>query len=200
MVLVVVAGSKLAVAKKTEKRRKKKKSQLVIRGRKAPPIRAESEPTNIFWPDRIDHVTAIAMKGMTDEEMASVMGVSPALLDSWRKFYPEFNKAIEDGRTLPDQQVIAALHKNAVGYEREVDVVVRGRRGAVVLQTKQYYPGETAAQRYWLNNRQPANWKERSDHAIGGKGPKEPLHIKAETKLDVINSILNMITPQPDGR
>jgi hypothetical protein len=192
------------VAKKTRKKSEKKKrttgSKLIIRGRKTPPVRAVPEGGNIFWPDRIDHVKAIAMRGLDDSEMAVMMGVSDGLMESWRKYYPEFNKAIEEGRALPDQEVIAALHRNAVGYEREQDVVVRGRKGAMVLTTKVYYPGETAAQRYWLNNRQPKNWKERHDHAIGGKGPDQPVHLKAETKVDVINSILNMITPQPDGR
>ena len=157
--MVVVAGNEsgAAVAKQKHKTRKKKKHQLIIRARKTPPIRQSDEPVNIFWPDRIDHVKAIAMRGLDDSEMAVMMGVSDKLIESWRKFYPEFNKAIEDGRALPDQEVIAALHKNAVGYEREQDVVVRGRRGAQILTTKVYYPGETAAQRYWLNNRQPKN-------------------------------------------
>lgn len=131
--------------------------------------------------------------------MAVMLGVSPALFDSWRKFYPEFNRAVEDGRALPDQEVIAALHKNAVGYEREQDVVVKTRRGAQIVTTKVFYPGETAAQRYWLNNRVPKYWRDRQEHAIGGQGKENPVHIKSESKTEIINSLLNMIVPRPDS-
>jgi hypothetical protein len=186
------------VAKKTRRRRKNRRD-VIIRGKKTPPIKSPEDPVNIFWPDRVDHVKAIAARGMDDTEMAVMMGVSPALLESWRKFYPEFNKAIEDGRALPDQEVIAALHKNAVGYERDTDVVVRTRRGAQIVTAKVFYPGETAAQRYWLNNRVPKYWRDRQEHAIGGQGKDNPVHLKSETKLDVINSIINMIAPRPDS-
>ena len=157
------------------------------------------EPTNIFWPDRIDHVRAIAARGLSDDEMAVMLGVSEKLFDSWRRFYPEFNKAVEDGRTDPDMQVLAALHKNAIGYERDEDVVVKTRRGAQIVTVKQFYPGETSAQRYWLNNRMPKYWKDRQEHAVGGADPKNPIHIKSETKDEVINSLLNLIVPRPDG-
>lgn len=187
------------MATKTKKRSKKSKAPM-IRAKRSVVVR---KPTpnpegNIFWPDRVDHVKAIAARGLTDDEMAVMMGVSESLLDSWKKFYPEFNKAIEEGRTLPDQQVIEALHRNAVGYTRTTDVVVRGRKGAEVIEAEIYYPGETAAQRYWLNNRQPKNWKERQAHDVQSKSANVHAHVTAESKQHVINSIINLITPQPD--
>lgn len=156
-------------------------------------------PVTIYWPDRIDHVKAIAMRGLSDAEMAAVMGVSDVLFDSWKAFYPAFAKAIDDGRTLPDAQVIAALHKNAIGYDYETDEVVRTRKGAQVVTVKKHFPAETAAQKFWLSNRAPAHWNVPQVHAIGGRGKENPLHVSQETKLMVMHSILNMITPRPDG-
>ena len=188
-----------AVKTKTIKRQKKSHA-LVIRGKKSVPKAAAVAPA-IFWPDRIDHVKAIAMRGLADNEMASILGVSEPLLNSWRKYYPEFNQAIEDGRSLPDQQVLAALHANAIGYERDQDVVVRTRRGSEIVTAKVFYPGETAAQRYWLNNRAPKYWKDRSSHDVSSKNLNLNANaaVKPETKDQVINSIINLITPQPDS-
>jgi len=187
-------GEKSAVARKTRKViRKTRTTAREIRARGIP----SSVPEQIFWPDRIDHVKAIAMRGVTDAEMAALMGVSPTLLESWKNYYPTLSKAIEEGRTFADAQVVAALHSNAIGYERESDEVVRTRRGAEVVTIKKFYPGETAAQKYWLQNRKPLEWdRATSVHVSTPKG--QSIHVKMETKNDVINSILNMIQPRPD--
>jgi hypothetical protein len=131
--------------------------------------------------------------------MASMLGISDSLMASWKAYYPTFAKAIDDGRTVADAKVVAALYNNAVGYEHESDEVVRTRRGAEVVTVKRYYPGETTAQKYWLNNRQPMNWGDKvqvgGDRSPGAK----PIGVKNETKEDIINSLLNLVTPRPDG-
>ena len=130
--------------------------------------------------------------------MAIFLGVTPQLYESWKQYYPRFEKAIEDGHTTADAQVVAALFKNAIGYNYTDDVVVRGRRGAMVLQTKRHMPAETNAQKFWLSNRAPSRWN--AGQTISHTSPKgSPVLVKQETKLEVINSILSMIVPQPDG-
>jgi hypothetical protein len=156
-------------------------------------------PDTIFWPDRVDHIKAIALRGYSDAEMAAVLGVSEQLLDSWKAYYPNFAKAIDEGRTHADAQVVAALHANAIGYERDVDEVVRTRKGAQVVTVSKYYPGDTSAQKFWLQNRQKEHWNAAQNVAIGGRGKDNPIHIDQETKAMVIHSILNLITPRPDN-
>lgn len=153
----------------------------------------------IYWPDHIDEVQAIAMTGMTDEEMAMALGVKPKLWESWKAFYPGFAEAIDRGRTKADAQVVAALHANAVGYEYEADEIVRTKRGATVLTvTKKFLP-ETGAQKFWLQNRKP-EWRAGQMLNIGGQRDGKPADaVQQETKAMVISSILNMIKPMPDG-
>lgn len=158
----------------------------------APPV---SGSRLVFLPDHLDQVRAIAMRGLSDDEMAAVFGIDPGLIESWRQFYPSFDEAIQEGRTNADANVVAALYQNAVGYERDVDEVVKTRRGAEVVTVKKFYPGETNAQKYWLNNRQPTNWGDKVQ--LGGdrsKGAK-PIGVRQETKDEVIASILNLISP-----
>lgn len=153
---------------------------------------------SIYWPDHIDEVAAIAGRGLTDEEMAIFLGVTPELYESWQAYYPRFADAIEQGRTKADVQVVAALFKNAVGYDYESDVVVRGRKGAMVLKATVHVPAETNAQKFWLTNRAPARWN--NGQTVSHTSPKgSPVLVKQETKQEVIHSILNMIEPQPDG-
>jgi hypothetical protein len=183
-VRVMVKKSRRAVALETRKAGLQNKNTPV--------------PASIFWPDRIDHVKAIAMRGLDDDEMAFMMGVTPELLESWKSYYPSFAEAIEEGRTQADAQVVAALHSNAVGYEYETDEVVKTRRGAQVLRVTKRVPGETAAQKFWLQNRQPKHWNTAAAVNLGGqKG--NPIQVDVETKQQVIHSILNLIHPRPDS-
>jgi hypothetical protein len=156
------------------------------------------DPADIYWPDRIDYVRAVAARGLTDTEMAAFLNVPASLLDSWKAYYPLFAEAIEEGRSQADIEVIQALHKNAVGFEYETDEVIRTRRGAEVITAKRFMPPDTNAQKYWLTNRSPA-WRVAQNVNLGGQRGGEPIKVDTETKMMVIHSILNMITPRPDG-
>jgi hypothetical protein len=160
--------------------------------------RLPTKTESVFWPDHVDEVKAIAMSGCTDDEMAALMNISENLMQSWKAYYPRFAKAIDDGRTHADARVVAALHANAVGYEYETDEVVKTRRGADVVTVRKRFLPETAAQKFWLQNRDPARWNHAAQLTVGGK-KDAPIGVKVEGKLDVIHSILNLITPRPDG-
>lgn len=153
----------------------------------------------IYWPDHIDEIKAIACTGMTDAEMAQALGLRPELLESWKQYYPLFAKAIEDGRTNADAAVVAALYKNAIGYEYEADEIVRTRKGAQILTVKKVLLGETGAQKFWLTNRKP-EWRAGQMLNVGGQRDGKPSDaVQQETKAMVIHSILNLIKPQPDN-
>lgn len=153
----------------------------------------------IYWPDHISEIRAIAMTGMTDDEMARAIGIKPELLESWKQYYPLFAKAIDDGRTNADAEVVAALHANAIGFEYDSDEIVRTRRGAQIMTvTKKFLP-ETGAQKFWLANRK-AEWRAGQMVNVGGQRDGRPSDaVQHETKMMVIHSILNLIRPQPDN-
>lgn len=153
----------------------------------------------IYWPDHIDEVRAIAMTGMTDEEMAIALGVKPELWESWKQYYPSFMEAIDEGRTRADAQVVKALFNNAVGFDYDAEEVVKTRHGGeIVSVTKRSLP-DTNAQKFWLTNRS-SQWRQSQNLNVGGQRDGKPADaISVETKQQVIHSILNLITPRPDG-
>lgn len=190
-------------SKRQNTRKKQKRTTARISFKQAKPKPAVPVVTSqIYWPDRIDYVKAVAARGLSDVEMAEYLGISADLLDSWKVYYPLLNKAIEEGRSQADVEVVAALHKNAVGYDYETDEVVRGRGRADVVTVTKHVPGDTNAQKFWLMNRSSA-WRAGQQHAVGLGGrsdaPAIGVKVDAETKMMVIHSILNMITPRPDG-
>ena len=150
----------------------------------------------VFLPDHLDQVTAIAMRGSTDAEMAAIFGIPDDLITKWRAFYPSFELAIQKGRTRADVGVVKALYQNATGFSYEEDAVTKD---GDVITVKKFQRPDTVAQKYWLNNRQSDNWGEK--HQVGGdRSPgAKPIGINDESKKDLISSILGLIKPKPDG-
>jgi hypothetical protein len=148
----------------------------------------------IFLPDHLEQVRAIAMRGLTDDEMAGVFGIAPGLIQAWKKFYPTFRDAIDQGRTHADAKVVEALYKNATGYTIERDIVTKTGN---VVSVQVPILAETAAQRFWLTNRS-RHWSEKSHHEHSGKDGAPSIGVKTETKTDIVNSILNLIKPKED--
>jgi hypothetical protein len=186
------------MARRTRIPKRKLKHKVRVNLQQAPKVPKEVVASEVYWPDRIDYVKAIAARGLNDDEMAAYLGVSPALFDSWKAYYPLLSRAIDEGRTKADAEVVAALHKTAVGYDYDTQEVVRGRGGSMVLDVTKHVPGDVQAQKFWLSNRS-SHWNAGQNLNVGGQGRDKPLHVSAETKVHVIHSILNMITPRPDG-
>ena len=144
------------------------------------------------------------MQGCTDDEIAFSFGLNPKIIKAWRKIYPDFDKAIEEGRTVADLQVIEALHKRAVGLTRRYDIakpVGRGKQASleVVTLEEEILP-ETNAIKMWLQNRDPERWNRAAKHLqLSGKKGEPPIGVKHETKRELMASILSLIQPKPDG-
>ena len=158
-----------------------------------------------FLPSMPDVVKAIAMQGCTDDELAWSFGLSPSIIQGWRKMYPSFDKAIIEGRTIADLQVIEALHKRAIGFTRTFDVAKPVGRGQdatleVVTLEEEVVP-ETSAIKMWLQNRDPERWNRAGTNlkVSGNKSDPTPIGVKQESKMELMSSILSLIQPKPDG-
>ena len=154
-----------------------------------------------FLPAAPDIVKVIAMQGSTDSEIALMMGLDPKIVKAWREMYPDFDKAIEEGRTAADLEVLEALHKKAVGYEYEKTVVLKSKNGDRLEDITFRVEPETNAIKYWLSNRDPKRWSDRRHMQVTGKQDEPALAfgVKHESKVELISSILGLIQPKPDG-
>jgi hypothetical protein len=153
-------------------------------------------PGRAFLPDDEMQVRLIASKGATDGEIEQMFLLAPGTIAAWRERYPSFDKALLEGRAKPDADVLFALYKNACGYEFTEEAAVGGR-SPCVLPVKRHARGSFDAQRYWLRMRRPEEYNIPDSHQHSGPGGG-PIGIKAETRDELIASILGMIQPTPD--
>lgn len=175
--------------------------------RKAPDTKRKKfdrtvEPSNrggVFLPDNLQLVRMIAMKGATDDEIAETFGISKDMFQRWRRTYPSMEKALDAGRRKVDSDVVVSLYKQTQGYSYTEETTA-GKDGHVV-EVRKYARPETDACKYWLNNRQPEEWRSATVHTGGrGKdGADLPIGVKVETRNEIIEGILALIVPKPDG-
>ena len=133
-------------------------------------------------PDELVRVESWRRQGLTEEDVAGRLHVSPATLRRWRKGNPDLDRALRADRELTDSQVESALLKKALGYEsleRKVETNAKGERKEVET-IKQVGP-DMSAITLWLKKRRPERW---GDEAPNGPRPENNLLDLLEGDLD----------------
>lgn len=105
-----------------------------------------------------------ARDGLTDEQIASNMGISRSTLNVWKDKFSDISDTLKKGKEIVDREVENALLKRALGYEY-VETKTKTEGGFVTeitTTTKQVVPDVTA-QIFWLKNRKPETWKDKRD-------------------------------------
>lgn len=153
-------------------------------------------PSGLYLPNEEQLVRMLAARGAGDEEIEDLAMIPRGTLGRWREVYPGLDKAIEEGRTRPDANVLFAAYRNAVGYEYVEEQAVGGR-DPTVLTVKRIRHGSHEAQKYWLNNRQKQNWRQASSSEVSGPNGG-PIGVKHETRNQLIDAILSLVVGKPD--
>ena len=156
------------------------------------PPKAPKEAT--FLPNEEHLVRMLAARGATDSEMDELCGVPKGTVAKWRKIYPGFDAALDEGRTKVDGNVLFALYRNSIGYDYEEDQAVGGKVPEVLRVTR-YHPAEFNAQKFWLTNRRKQEWKARESHEHSGPDG-QPIPIDSRNGL--IDAIVAMVQPKAD--
>ncbi len=160
-------------------------------------LRAEGQ--RLFLPDHLDQVRAIAMRGISEKEMSEVFDIHPRQIQEWKRQFPTFKNAVEQGYTDADAAVLSAVYQSAVGYTHEEEKIFQWDGDIIRADTVKHYKPDMAAAKLWLTNRQREHWKDRQQVGVnGGVDDNAPIGIRDETKLEVISSILALVQPKPD--
>lgn len=120
-------------------------------------------------PDKLILLEAWARDGLTDEQIATKMGICRDTLIQWKKKYPDISDTLKRGKDVIDIQVENALLKRALGYEYE-EVSEKYEMGILVEKKvikKQVVP-DTTAQIFWLKNRKPDEWRDKREVDVEG--------------------------------
>lgn len=125
-------------------------------------------------------IEAWARNGLTEDQIATNMGIVRSTLSEWKKNFSDISDALKRGKEVVDIQVENALLKRALGYkftettkERTVvyDTATGEEIGSNMVVTKEVIKEvqpDTTAQIFWLKNRKPEMWRDKRDVGVEG--------------------------------
>jgi hypothetical protein len=123
-------------------------------------------PTS-YKPEMCEQVFEMALLGLTDVQMAKVLGVAESTFNLFKEI-PEFSEALTQGKEDADAKVAKAMYKRALGLTITEDALTRDGE---VVQLKKELPPDTAAAKHWLANRQRALWANNGETTINSDQP-----------------------------
>jgi transcriptional regulator with XRE-family HTH domain len=103
-----------------------------------------------------------ARAGLTDEQIASNMGIAYSTLRLWKEKYSALSAALKKGKEVADYQVENSLFKRAIGYEYIEEKTETNANGEErITGTIKHVIPDTTAQIFWLKNRRPDKWRDK---------------------------------------
>ena len=105
----------------------------------------------------------LAKLGATDHDLAVFFDVSEVTINAWKEKFPAFLNALTEAKAEADAVVAKSLFQRAKGYEHDEDWIGQYQGQPVVIKTRKHYPPDTTACIFWLKNRQPKAWRDRSE-------------------------------------
>jgi hypothetical protein len=139
-----------------------------------------------FHEKMLDQVFEMALLGLTDVQMAKVLGICDATFDNYKNDYPLFLGSLTRGKAEADGKVARAMYNRAIGVIIKEEALTRD--GEVVTLHKEL-PSDTAAAKHWLSNRQRALWANNGENTITTTTPLVITLDKSELNSEADSSI-----------
>jgi hypothetical protein len=103
-------------------------------------------------------------RGMTDIEIADMLGIGLATLYRWKAEHPAFSRVFKLGKAEADDRVERSLYNRAVGYDYIAEKPVMTRHGQKTMRYRAHVPPDTAAAVWYLKNRRTDRWRDSFRH------------------------------------
>ncbi|MEE0199971.1 MAG: helix-turn-helix domain-containing protein [Muricomes sp.] len=118
-------------------------------------------------PEGLLKIEGWARDGLTDEQIATNIGISRDTLYRWKNEYSDISDTLKRGKEVVDRQVENALLKRALGYEyEEVKEKYECNMLTEKVITKKEVVPDVTAQIFWLKNRMREKWSDRQNIEI----------------------------------
>jgi hypothetical protein len=107
----------------------------------------------------------LALRGLTDVQMAEELDIVESTFHLWKKEHPEFSESLKRGKEEPDQKVEDSLFQRATGYSHDAVKILMpaGAPEPIYAPYVEHYAPDTTAAIFWLKNRRPDRWRDKQE-------------------------------------
>jgi hypothetical protein len=116
-----------------------------------------------YKPEFVDQARKLCELGATDKEIADFFEVSDRTIYRWQVQFHEFCQALKAGKEAADERVARSLYHRATGYSFQSEKVFQYQGQIVRTETTEHIPPDTTAMIFWLKNRRPKEWRDKSE-------------------------------------
>jgi hypothetical protein len=127
-----------------------------------------ARPTG-FKPEYCEQAEKLCKLGATDIELADFFEVSDRTIYRWQAQYPEFCQALKAGKDHADERVERSLFHKATGYSYDSEKIFQYEGQVVRAPIREHVPPDTTAMIFWLKNRRPEQWRDKTEHVVTHK-------------------------------
>lgn len=106
-------------------------------------------------------VRNLAAAGLPNKDIANLIGVRLSTLERRIRTVPRLEEALIEGRDHATQVMINEMFKTAIGGQITQEIIeqINADGGKVTKVVTRESPPNPQLMMYWLNNRDPVNWK-----------------------------------------
>lgn len=159
----------------------------------------------LFKEEYIDQAFNYCLLGAIDKDLATFFGVQESTINKWKIDYPEFSESLKRGKHLADAEIASSLFNRAKGavintqqaFKIKNIIYKDGNRieseSIEIVNLKQEQPPDTTAGIFWLKNRKPDKWRDKTNTDITTNGKdilqKIDLSKLSDKELDLYYSL-----------
>jgi hypothetical protein len=188
------------------KRKDHRPIEVFAEGTKTPPRR--DKPNNGHTKaDReaiMECLIENAKLGYSMSMNASLCGIGKPTAYRWIKEFPDFAEKFNNAQEIADREVVRSLYKRAVGFKeicKQALVVSDGMdmgSHVEIIDVEKYFPPETKAAQYWLQNRLPAEWQSNATLNINHSEIQKMSNQELEKRTIEILKVAHTAQPQEE--
>lgn len=115
-----------------------------------------------------EQVFEMALLGLSDSQMANILGITEQTLNNWKTEHPMFFESLTQGKEDADGKVAKAMYKRALGLTIIEEALTKDGQ---IVQLRKELPPDTPAAKHWLANRQRKLWANNGESTFNTTEP-----------------------------
>ena len=125
---------------------------------------------SIFSETVASKIIELGGEGKTDKQICEITGIGATTLDRWKREKENLRWALNKAKAAADELVEASLFHRALGYSHPEEKIFCSEGIVTRVETTQHYPPDATSAIFWLKNRKPKEWRDKTELEVGSTG------------------------------